>query len=222
MRFIVMANGIYGDLRFYKNCLTGNETILCADGGANYAYKIGLLPQIIIGDMDSILPEVKEYFTQKNVAFRKFPRRKDFTDTQLVLTMAAEMGASDILLLGTLGKRLDHTLSNLYGGIEMAQKGIKITHLSPLGTIHLVNKELEIIGKSGDLVSVLALSEQANGVTVQGFEYPLDHVVLEKKAPYAISNVLLERRGMISVEEGVLAVFHYFNRMNHWSPDVLS
>lgn len=210
MRFIVMANGKYGDLSFYKQYLTGHETILCADGGANHAYRMGVVPEIIIGDMDSILPEVKEYFAKRKVTFKKFPRRKDFTDTQLVLTKAAEMGASEIILLGTLGRRLDHTLSNLYGGIEMAQRGIKISHLSPRLAVYLVNKEIEIVGRAGDLVSVLSLTEQAHGVTVQGFDYPLDHVVLEQKVPYAISNVLSGNRGMISVDEGVLAIFHYF------------
>ncbi|CFX84538.1 Thiamin pyrophosphokinase [Syntrophomonas zehnderi OL-4] len=210
MRFIVMANGKYGDLSFYNQYLTGQETILCADGGANHAYKMGVVPQIIIGDMDSIFPEVKEYFVKRKVTFKKFPRRKDFTDTQLVLTKAAEMGASEIILLGTLGRRLDHTLSNLYGGIEMAQRGIKISHLSPRLAVYLVSKELEIIGQAGDLVSVLSLTEQAHGVTVQGFDYPLDQVVLEQKVPYAISNVLSGNRGMISVDEGILAVFHYF------------
>lgn len=210
MRFIVMANGVYGDLSFYKQYLTGHETILCADGGANHAYSMGVVPDIIMGDMDSILPEVKDHFVSQKVTFKKFPRRKDFTDTQLVLTKAAEMGASEIILWGTLGGRLDHTLSNLLAGIEMAQRGIKIRHLSPRLAVYLVDKELEIVGQAGDLVSVLSLTEQAHGVTVQGFEYPLDQVVLEQKVPYAISNVMSGKRGMISVDEGVLTVFHYF------------
>lgn len=211
MKYVVMANGHYGNLDFYKNIFSGDEIILCADGGANYAYQLNLLPAAIIGDMDSILPEVKQYFVDREVELKKYPRRKDFTDTQLVLTKACEMGASEILLLGTLGKRLDHTMSNLYCALELVQKGIKISYLSPRGYIYLVNKEIIITGEVGDLISVLALSEEARGVTTDGFEFPLDHVVLEKRNPYAISNVLTENKGIISLDEGVLAVFHYFN-----------
>ncbi len=210
MQCIVMANGIYGDFNFYKERFSSDNVILCADGGANFAYRLGWLPQLIVGDMDSILPEVKEYFTTQEVAFKKFPRRKDFTDTQLVLTIAHNMGATEIIMLGTLGKRLDHTMSNLYGCIDLVQQGIKITHLSPRGTIHLVNKEIQIKGQPGDLVSILCLSEAARGVTTRGLEYSLDHVMLEKKFPYAISNTLTESHGLITLDEGILAVFHYF------------
>lgn len=211
MKYIVMANGYYGDLDFYKKYFSGDEIVLCADGGANYAYKLDLLPAYIVGDMDSINPEVRQHFADRGVPIKKFPRRKDFTDTQLVLTRACEMGAKDILLLGTLGKRLDHTMSNLYSAIDLVQKGIKITYLSPSCYIYLVNKEIEIAGEIGDLISVLSLSEESRGVTTVGLEFPLDHVVLEQRNPYAISNVLNENRGIISVEEGILAVFHYLN-----------
>ncbi|MGI6468138.1 MAG: hypothetical protein ACOX0Q_03815 [Syntrophomonadaceae bacterium] len=64
-------------------------------------------------------------------------------------------------------------------------------------------------GKKGDVVSVLPLSDRALGVCEKGFEYPLDKVVLEKKNPYSISNTLLGEKGEISLDEGVLAVFHF-------------
>lgn len=209
MKYIVMANGYYGDLEFYKKHISGEEQILCADGGANYAYKMGLIPSAIVGDMDSILPEVKQYYTEQEVSIKKFPRRKDFTDTQLVLSNACEMGASEILLLGSLGKRLDHTMSNLYCALDLVRQGIKITYLSPAGYIYLINKEIQLEGKVGDLISILSMTEESRGVSTEGLEYPLDHVVLETRNPYAISNALVGTHGAVSVEDGVLAVFHY-------------
>lgn len=212
MKYIVMANGDYGDLEFYKKHISGDELILCADGGANYAFKLGLIPIAIVGDMDSILPEVKQYYTEQEVPIKKFPRRKDFTDTQLVLSNAGELGATEILLLGALGKRLDHTMSNLYCALDLVRQGLKITYLSPVGYIYLVNKEIEIEGEAGDLISILSLTEESRGVTTTGLEYPLDHVVLETRNPYAISNALVGSRGGVSLEDGVLAVFHYLNQ----------
>jgi len=209
MKCLVLANGTYGPLEEYRDVIKGSDLIICADGGANYAHEMGLIPTYIVGDMDSIRPEVKEFFTHRQVTIKKYPRCKDFTDTQLALSLAEELGADEIILLGTLGKRLDHTLSNLYSGIELAMMGKQVIHYSPACVVYLTCRRLVIEGQKGDVVSVLPLSEKALGVCEKGFEYPLEKVVLEKKNPYSISNTLLGKKGEISLDEGVLAVFHF-------------
>lgn len=209
MRCIVLANGEYGDLSLYQAVFKGSDLILCADGGANYAYQFGVVPDCIIGDLDSINHSVREYYTSLQVPFRKYPCRKDFTDTQLALSMAEEMGAQEIVLLGTQGKRLDHSLSNLYCGLEYVKRGIKIIHYGPECTVYLVCNQMSLQGRPGDLVSVLPLGGGAAGVCLKNFQYPLENVVLECDNPYAISNVLLEDSAQIQVEKGVVAVFHY-------------
>src|SRR5690554_5382413 len=105
MKCLILANGSYGPLEYYQQQLTA-DIILCADGGANYAYLMELIPDYIIGDMDSINSEVREFYLQKEVVFKKFPRQKDFTDTQLVISFAEDLGASEIVFFGTLGNRL--------------------------------------------------------------------------------------------------------------------
>jgi thiamine pyrophosphokinase len=212
MRCIILANGEYGEAKAYQNLFRNDDTVLCADGGANYAYQLGLIPDIIVGDMDSILPEVKSFFTDRNVVMRNFPRDKDFTDTQLAMNVALEWGATEILMLGTLGKRLDHTLSNLYYGMEFVQKGIKITHFTPESWIYIINQDIEIEGSQGDIVSVLALSEKVFGISEIGFDFILENAVLEKSKPYAVSNRLSASKGKISLHEGILAVIHYLQR----------
>lgn len=209
MKCIIFANGEYGVIDEYKEIIQEADIIICADGGANYAYEINILPECIIGDMDSINEDVKDYFTNKKVEFKKYPRRKDFTDTQLALEEAEERGATEITLLGTLGKRLDHTLANIYSCMDLAMKGISIKHYSPKMTAYLVNRKLELEGEIGDIVSVLAISEVAEGVFEEGFEYSLPKGILEKNNPYAISNILREKMGTISLEKGLLLVTHY-------------
>jgi thiamine pyrophosphokinase len=207
-----MANGDYGDIRNYRRLLDEADTILCADGGANYAHEMGVLPAHIVGDMDSIRPQVKAYYEEQKVPFKKYPQRKDFTDTQLILELAEELGASEIIFVGSLGKRLDHTLSNLYCGAELALRGRKVWHYSANCSAYLVSRECIVHGKIGDKVSVLALSDKARGVYEQGFEYPLENVILEKWNPYAISNVLKEEKGIVRVQEGLLLVLHYHGK----------
>lgn len=209
MQCTIMTNGEYAALFRYRSSVDGSELIICADGGANYAYQMEIVPAYIIGDLDSIRPKVLEHYTRLNVPLIKYPRRKDFTDTQLALSFAEELGADDITLLGSLGGRLDHTLSNLYSCIDMVCKGYRVTHYHPDYQVYIINNELELHGRTGDLVSVISLTDTAQGVTEIGFEYPLQEVVLENNNPYAVSNVLASTCGTIRVQAGVLAVFHY-------------
>lgn len=208
MRSIIFANGEYGELAAYDDFFKNDDLIICADGGANYAFELGVIPAIIIGDMDSILPEVKEHFFNTKIEIKKYPRRKDFTDTQLALNVAEEAGANEIIMLGTLGKRLDHTLANLYSCLNIARRNIQVIHFSPDCQIYLVNNKLEINGRTGDTVTILTLTEKSSGVCLSGFEYPLDNAVLENSRPYTVSNVLAGDKGLIRVDEGVLAVFY--------------
>lgn len=211
MKCVVLANGEYGPLEQYSGIVAEGDIIICADGGANYAFEMGLIPAYIVGDMDSIKPEIKDFFASQQAVVKKYPRRKDFTDTQLALSLAEELGADEILFLGTLGKRLDHTLSNLYSGIDMAMMGKQVAHFSPDCMVYLTARRIVIAGQKGDVVSVLPLSEKALGVCEKGFEYPLENVVLEKKNPYTVSNTLADEYGEISVDEGILAVFHFLS-----------
>ena len=209
MKCIIMANGEYGQTELYRHLFPSTDLILCADGGANYAFAMGIVPSMIVGDLDSIKPEVREYFAAKQVEMRKYPRRKDYSDTQLTLSIADSHDVDEIVLLGTLGKRLDHTLANIFSTLELARQGIKITHYSPECVIYLVTKNIVFRGCQGDLVSVLALSEEVVGVREKGFEYQLEDAVMSLENPYGISNLLIGDEGEVSVESGILAVFHF-------------
>jgi len=193
----------------YKQTILQSDLIICADGAADVIYEMELIPHVIIGDMDSISPEVLQYFVRQEVKIIKYPRNKDFTDTQLAITYAEQQGAGEIIMLGTLGKRLDHTLSNLFSSMDMVQKGKKITHYSPECIVYVFSGELEITGNIGEIISVMALTDVCQGVYETGVAYPLEDVQLEIIKPYAVSNHLIADQATIKVREGILAVFHY-------------
>lgn len=209
MKCIIMANGEYGELKLYKEILPFADKIICADGGANYAYRLGVMPDLIIGDQDSISVESQAYYADQGVAFKQYPRRKDFTDMQLALQAAAGMGAEEIILLGSQGGRLDHSLSNLYSGMDYVKNGIDIIHYSPQCTIYLLVGQMYLTGQIGDLVSLLPLGGGVKGVYLRGFAYPLTNAFLPCENPYAISNMLMTERALIQVAAGILAVLHY-------------
>lgn len=211
MKCLILANGDYGKLEVYEDLILSFDIVLCADGGANYAQQLDIVPDYIVGDMDSIDDKVKEHFIGKNVAFKKFPRQKDFTDTQLVISLAEELGATELTFFGTLGSRLDHTLSNLYSCIETVENGNRVIHYNPECTVYIVADKLDLTGNIGDTISVLALTDTVTGLSEKGVKYPLEYVLLEKANPYAISNILVAEKAEIILENGVIAVFHYHN-----------
>lgn len=209
MKCIIFANGYYGELERYREIVRNADMIICADGGANYTCKLGAMPSVVIGDMDSINQETRSYLDKCGVKFKKYPAHKDFTDLQLTLEVAEEAGADLIILLGSLGNRLDHTMGNLFSCVEMALKGKKVVHYGPDCIIYLVTNELILKGSKGDIVSVITMTDKAVGVTEIGMEYPLHEALLESSKPYAVSNVMADDQARITVREGVLAVFHY-------------
>jgi thiamine pyrophosphokinase len=188
-----------------------DDLIICADGGANYAYKLNLKPYCIVGDMDSIYPDVEKYYAKLGVPIKKHPRRKDCSDTQLCLAAAEETGLKNIVMLGTLGNRFDHSMANVYGSMKIVNKGFSVMHYTEKMILYVINSSLELRGQIGDLVSVLALTDKAGGVSEIGFEYPLKDAVLLKENPYAISNLIAAEKAVITLERGILAVLHYIN-----------
>lgn len=210
MRFIVMANGHYGELEYYSPFLRSADHVVCADGGANYAYKLGVKPAVIVGDFDSIQPEIHRFYTEKGVPNKRYPRQKDFTDTQLALAVAEEMGATEIVMIGTMGGRLDHSLSNLYAGITPTRNGVMVCHITNDSVIHIFNSGLEIEGAAGDLVSILPLTQEVKNVRTEGLDYALNGETLYVHNPYAVSNVLTGKRAAVKIEGGIAALFHYY------------
>lgn len=210
MRFIIMANGQYGELDYYVPFLHSADHIVCADGGANYAHKLGVNPAAIVGDLDSIHPDVYRFYKEKGIPIKRYPRQKDFTDTQLALNVAEEMGATEIVLMGSMGGRLDHSLSNLYAGIVPTRNGVIVCHVTNDSIIHIFNSGLEIEGAPGDLVSILPLTEEVRQVRTEGLEYALCGETLYIHNPYSVSNVLTEKRAVVRIEDGIAALFHYY------------
>lgn len=208
MQALIMANGDYCNLNWYRSHIEKYSYVICSDGGANTAKLLGIVPDIVIGDLDSINEPVRSLLGDKGVRFINFPHDKDYTDTFLALNTAEKEGFSDIVIWGGTGGRLDHTLANLQNAATFAKKGVSIRFESPVETIYIIRNSLNLKGSPGDTVSVLALSERAEGVTLTGFKYPLINATLEFDQPIGISNIIDVIESEIQLDSGILAVFH--------------
>ncbi len=210
MKFLIMTNGEYSDLDWYREQqAAGFDRIICADGGAGRARALGLIPDWIVGDMDSISEADRRYMEMAGVRLKKFPREKNHTDTQLALELAASEGGKKVVVWGGTGSRLDHTLSNVFSAAALLERGINVLFDSPGVTVYLVNDQLVLPGSVGDTVSLIALGDRVSGVNLQGFRYPLRDAVLESRWQWAVSNLVTEPDPVVKVASGNLAVFHY-------------
>lgn len=206
MKAFIFTNGSYEDPDFYKEYLKKFNApyIICADGGANFTQKIGLIPNIILGDMDSISEETLTYY--QNVEFRRFPVCKDETDTLLAINHALEIGATEIFVFGALGTRLDHSLGNIYLLTRLLKPGIQGMIIDEKNSIFLVRDKKKLDLPMGTIVSLLPLGGDVEGLNIQGFKYPIANGKMTLENPYGISNVVVMKHQTISLEKGILLV----------------
>jgi thiamine pyrophosphokinase len=204
-----MANGDYGDQNWYRERGNSFDWVICADGGANWARTFGIIPNKVIGDMDSISEDERSYWEKMGASFCLSPPEKDFTDTYLALDIARQEGGGDIAIWGGTGSRLDHTLANIFSAARFTDEGMNIRFESPTATIYLVKDSLLLKGQIGDTVSVLAIGGRATGVSLAGFKYPLEDAVVETDKPIGVSNIITGDEPLVQVTSGILAVFHH-------------
>ena len=188
----------------------GGAEVICADGGARHLPSHGLIPDVIIGDMDSLDPEKEKYFEERGSRIIRRPKEKEETDTQLALEYALTMNPEEVWIFGALGGRIDHTLANISLLVLSAKKGVRTKLIDEWCEVFLVTGSSVIEGEAGQTVSLLPLSSRVTGITLEGFAYPLKDGTMEVGIPYGVSNRLLEGRGVISVAAGYLLVVRYF------------
>lgn len=181
-----------------------NDLCIAADVGLTHARTLGVPVSLIVGDFDSLghVPEVDgaEVIT--------LPAEKDVTDTQCAISQALERGAESITLVGGLGGRLDHTLSNLALLEQLDEEGVRAVVLDGNHRVRLLHNDRLLLANSDQFhyLSLLCISDTARGVCIDGVKYPLKNATLERRHQFAISNEIVGRGCLISVRRGKLLV----------------
>ncbi|SKC87194.1 thiamine diphosphokinase [Maledivibacter halophilus] len=209
MKCIIVSNGDIYDYSFYKDILDDSDYIICADGGAKHLIKMDIAPNIIIGDFDSITPEDKALFMEKNIEFYKFPRNKDATDTELALDLAISKKPSEIIFIGTIGSRMDHTIANVTLLKKVLDNGIKgriINENNEICLLNNKNSKMILSDAKGYYISIIPLSVKVKGVTLKGLKYPLKDVEIPLGSTLGISNEIDKDLASIEFKEGLLLI----------------
>jgi thiamine pyrophosphokinase len=204
MRAIIFANGRFTDVRRARNLLRADDFVIAVDGGTRYAWEVGVDPQLVIGDLDSLTPDEQERVRSSATQISRFPPHKDETDLELALLHAASEGAASIILLAALGGRLDQTIANLLLLALPELEGIDVRVLEGPQVAFLIRREALVEGQPGDTVSLIPLGGDAVGVTTEGLEWHLDGDTLYFGPARGVSNVLTAEQASVRVRQGLL------------------
>lgn len=192
-RAIIFSNGELADISRLK--IKKTDLLIGVDGGTKQILK----PDIIIGDFDSLtaIPE--------NVPLIMHPKDKDFTDTELALQFCEKQNIKEVILVGFLGRRLDHLIANL---MSLSKYNFKIIEGNQ--EIFLIKNKAVIKGRPGDLISLIPLLGDCIGVTTAGLEWGLQGSTLKVGSSRGVSNVMLGKSASISLKKGCLLVVHTY------------
>ncbi|HBX24464.1 MAG TPA: thiamine diphosphokinase [Desulfotomaculum sp.] len=206
MRCVIITGGTIEDLQWLSGVIKERDRIICVDGGAKYAAALKLIPDIIIGDMDSLAHQELDRLASLGAAVREYPPDKDDTDTALAVAEALSGSPEEIIIVGALGTRFDHSLANVHLLRVALDWGIQARIINEYNEISLVSPHLPTVvnGRPGELFSLLPLTEEVTGVNVKGARWPLENATFRIGNPYGVSNRLAAGKVVISLDSGLL------------------
>ena len=213
-RIVIFANGELPDLEFARALLRSDDYLVAADGGANHLLKMGILPEIVIGDLDSVDEDTLFELTSADVEIKQYSEDKDETDIELALHYAVELRPSSILIVGALGGRLDQTLTNLSILTDPTLPAIDIRLDDGVEeaffckTSAAKGEQAEVQGRSGDIVSLIPWNGPVEGVATDGLKWPLYGETLFPSKSRGVSNEMLAESASVKIEKGLLLVVH--------------
>lgn len=199
MRCVVVLSGDIRDDRTARSLLDAADLVICADGGARHLKRLGRLPDLLVGDMDSAAPADLQWIVDRQVPVDRHPAEKDETDAELALLAAVERlpeprQEQELVVLGAFGSRPDHVLANQLLAARLAAQGWRLLLTDGVSRLHtlvggqVLHLDLPPQAGSGWVLSAIPVTATAAGLTYEGLVYPLDQAVLELGSTRGVSN----------------------------------
>ncbi|MDO8741575.1 MAG: thiamine diphosphokinase [Candidatus Roizmanbacteria bacterium] len=216
-RAIIFVNGNLSDLSWAKKIITNEDFLIAADGGVKHILKLGLIPDVVIGDFDSTSSSLQKRLIkickeQKSLfpTIIKYPVKKDKTDFELAIDLVLERKYQEIIIFGILGNRIDHFLANIFllTKIQTENKSIKIRIIEGNKEMYILNKEVVINGQIGDEISIIPINNKLEGITTDGLEYQLNNETLSFGSTKGISNNLNKTLVKITAAKGTALIVY--------------
>lgn len=196
-KIAIIANGYIKNPKFHKDLLKDADIIICADGGANNAKKIGVTPNYIIGDLDSASKSSIELFKDKSKIIKD--DNQDNTDLEKALSLAETLNPSEILIMGAIGDRIDHTIANIMC-LTKINSDIKAQIIDEKNIIELVENSADISGDKNDIISIVPITDISN-LCYTGLKWNVENLNTNI-GWFGISNRLEEKNANVSLSNG--------------------
>lgn len=209
-RIIILANGTSPTKQILKQYQEPNDILVCADGGANAAAALSIVPQMILGDLDSITAKTLKLFSKVPI---KQIREQNSTDLEKALSYTVAHHFSEAVIFGATGGRADHEFGN-FSALSKFSDSIDITFVDQYGKYFSVENETVIQLPVGATISLLPLT-LCSGVTTSGLKWNLKNESLGLGVRESTSNVSTSEMVTVKFRTGKLIVFiaHSFNKL---------
>jgi thiamine pyrophosphokinase len=209
LRAAVFLNGFADPPDLLQRVAGRADLVVAADGGALHALAAGVVPDLVVGDMDSLGEEGSRRAEERGVTLERHPSRKDMMDGHLAVLAAGKRGATVLDLLCAAGGRLDAVFALPHLLLAAERMGVRATVFAAWGEMLVVEDgSREVIGGPGESVSVFPLTGAAEDVTLEGFEYPLEGATIEAGDTLGFHNEMAGGEARVVVGDGALLVIH--------------
>ncbi len=213
IRVVIIANGELKDPAYHRTLINNNDYIICVNGGSIHALALGLHPDLLIGDLDSLPPAVKAKILSSNPEVIEHPPAKDKSDLELGLESALRLKPLEIIILGALGgKRLDHAFINLLLLKLPLQNKVPAAIINEQQEVRLTDGDLLLKGRVGDHLSLFALTDPVKSVFTEGLKYPLAGEDLHFASSRGLSNEFTSPEARVKFVSGLLLAIRTVRR----------
>ncbi len=211
--YIILANGKPPSKQVIKYLMKqGYSNLICADGGADKARQMNLIPTAIIGDLDSISVQSLKYYSGKTKIIKL--KRQNDTDVEKCLKYLIQRKVADVILLGVTGNRLDHTFCNLGIVLKFYDK-IKIRIIAENSLLTAATGKVILTTFPGETISLYGFHPKTK-ITTKGLKYSLTNENLPFGIRESTSNVALENEVTLNISHGIIFIFREFNVMKKY------
>jgi len=182
----------------------GIDFIIAVDGGSNKLRKLELLPDLIIGDLDSITEENKAHFRKENVEIIKHPVEKDQTDSEIAVDYCKGNNFEQLYLTAALGGRIDQQLANLNLLEYIYQIDLEARIISDRIEIAIIDQKKKFLAKEGYRLSLIPQSSTVCGLSIKGCKYNLEDQDIFRSKSRGISNLIENNQAEVKLKSGLL------------------